>query len=283
VEKSTAIPGLSRDDINARTIILPPIKEQQQIIEKIEELFSELEAGRRQLETVREQLKTYRQAVLKSAFEGKLTNENLIGSKLPEGWKLVKLKEIVSVLGDGLHGTPFYSQSGEYYFINGNNLGNGKIILKRDTKTVDNGEFHKYKKELTERTILVSINGTLGNIAFYNNEKIILGKSACYFNLLDCADKKFISYAFQTLRFINYANQNATGSTIKNVSLKAMREFEFPIPPTIEKQRFIVGEIESRFYECDKIEATIETCLQRTEALKQSIFKQAFEGKLVKQ
>lgn len=261
---------------------VPPLSEQKQIVDKIEELFSELDAGRRQLESVKEQLKTYRQAVLKSAFEGKLTNENVLASELPVGWRWVKLKEIVSVLGDGLHGTPSYSQSGEYYFINGNNLRNGKIILKSDTRTVDGSEYQKYKKELNDRTILISINGTLGNMAFFNNEKIILGKSACYFNLLDCADKKFICYALQSLRFINYANRTATGSTIKNVSLKAMREFELLMPPTKEKQIFIVNEIESRFSACDKLEGTIEACLQQTEALKQTILNYAFEGKLVK-
>ena len=47
-------------------------------------------------------------------------------------WKAVQLKDIVSVLGDGLHGTPIYSDDGEYFFINGNNLEDGKIVLKEN-------------------------------------------------------------------------------------------------------------------------------------------------------
>jgi len=45
--------------------------------------------------------------------------------ELPKSWVWCRLGEIVSILGDGLHGTPQYSKDGEYYFINGNNLING--------------------------------------------------------------------------------------------------------------------------------------------------------------
>jgi len=98
-----------------------------------------------------------------------------------EGWKEVKLEEVTSKLGDGLHGTPKYDDKGEYYFVNGNNLQNGKIIFKEDTKRISKNEYEKIKKELNERTILVAINGTLGNVGLYKGQKIALGKSACYF------------------------------------------------------------------------------------------------------
>jgi type I restriction enzyme S subunit len=187
------------------------------------------------------------------------------------------------VLGDGLHGTPKYSGSGEYYFINGNNLSDGKIEIKENTKRVSINEYEKYKKPLNESTIFVSINGTLGNTAFYNAERVILGKSACYFNVLKTIDKQYVRYCITSQRFINYAHKNATGSTIKNVGLKAMREFEIPLPPTLEEQHAIVAEIESRLSVCDKIEESIEQSLKQSESLRQSILKKAFEGKLVPQ
>ena len=82
---------------------------------------------------------------------------------------------------------------------------------------------------------------------------------------------------------MNYAYKNATGSTIKNVSLKAMREFEIPIPSTLEEQQKIVQEIETKLSIVDKIELDLEYNLKKTEALRQSILKKAFEGKLVPQ
>lgn len=72
-ESSTAIPGLNRDHAYGEKISLPPLAEQQRIVAKIEELFSELDKGVENLHTAQQQLKVYRQALLKHAFEGKLT------------------------------------------------------------------------------------------------------------------------------------------------------------------------------------------------------------------
>ncbi len=152
-------------------------------------------------------------------------------------WKEYTLEQISTILGDGLHGTPKYSINGKYAFINGNNLSNGKIIIKSDTKRVDKCEYEKYKKDLNNRTLLVSINGTLGNIAEYNEEKIILGKSACYFNVKEDIDKYFIKYILLSKTFQDYLNNQATGTTIKNISLKQMREYNFLLPPLETQQK----------------------------------------------
>ena len=151
-------------------------------------------------------------------------------------WKKTQLVDVVSILGDGLHGTPKYDKNGEYYFINGNNLSNGKIVFKDDTKRVSHTEYEKYKKNLNDRTVLVSINGTLGNVALYNGEKCILGKSACYFNVKDEVDKQFIKYVVNTRDFKEYISRFANGTTIKNVSLKVMRNYEFLLPQITEQQ-----------------------------------------------
>lgn len=155
-------------------------------------------------------------------------------------WKETTLEDCTSLLGDGLHGTPQYTQNGEYAFVNGNNLVNGRIIIKSDTKRVNRTQFEKYKKELCDRTIMVSINGTLGNVALYNGEKIILGKSACYFNVLESVDKDFIRYVVSSPSFRTYLETNATGTTIKNISLKQMRDYSFYIPG-YETQKRISG------------------------------------------
>ena len=90
--------------------------------------------------------------------------------EIPKGWEWCRLRQITSLLGDGIHGTPEYDPNGEYYFVNGNNLQDKKIVIKPDTKKVSREEYLKYKKNLNKHTVLVSINGTLGNIGFYNDE-----------------------------------------------------------------------------------------------------------------
>ena len=175
---------------------------------------------------------------------------------VPEGWMWCRLGEISSELGDGIHGTPEYKQNGSCYFINGNNLSNGKIIIKEETKTVGEEQYRRYKKSLSSKTMFVSINGTLGSIAFYNNEHIILGKSVCYFNLVNERLKYFFYFLLNSQYFQKYAKEVATGSTIKNVSLKAMNSFLIPLPPLFEQQR-IVTKIEELFAQLDFITTTL--------------------------
>ncbi|MFN8274909.1 MAG: restriction endonuclease subunit S [Flavobacteriaceae bacterium] len=194
-------------------------------------------------------------------------------------WEKKELKELTTILGDGLHGTPKYTIDGDYYFINGNNLKDGKIEFKENTKRVNVDEFNKHKKNLNDRTVLVSINGTLGNVAFYNGEKIILGKSACYFNLKEKVDKGFVKYVLSSRYFIDYAHREATGATIKNVSLKSMREFKVPLPP-LKEQQTIVRQLDALRAETQKLEAIYQKKIADLEELKKSILQKAFAGEL---
>ena len=180
-------------------------------------------------------------------------------------WKEVTLGEISSKIGDGLHGTPKYDDEGPYYFINGNNLNCGKIIIKDDTKRVGIDEFVKNQKELNEQTLLVSINGTIGNVAKYNNEPCILGKSACYINVIKEVDKEFIYYVLTSANFKRNITNEATGTTIKNVSLKQMREYKFNIPCNIADQRRIAS-----------ILSSLDRKIELNKEMAQAIFKNWF-------
>ena len=180
-------------------------------------------------------------------------------------WKEVRLGELSSKIGDGLHGTPKYDDEGPYYFINGNNLNFGKIIIKDDTKRVGKDEFVKNQKELNEQTILVSINGTIGNVAKYNNELCILGKSACYINVIKEVDKEFIYYVLTSANFKRNITNEATGTTIKNVSLKQMREYKFNIPCNISDQHriaSILSSLDRKIELNNKINADLEEMAQ---------------------
>jgi len=196
-------------------------------------------------------------------------------SEMKKNWEVKTLSELTTFLGDGLHGTPKYTDDGDYYFVNGNNLMDGKIIFKDNTKRVSIDEYTKYKKNLTDRTVLVSINGTLGNVAFYNNEKIMLGKSACYFNLLDTVDKKYIKYIISSQYFLDYAHQEATGATIKNVSLKTMRAFKVPLPPLPEQKR-IVTLLDTVFSDLEQTRAKTEQNIKNARELFDSYLQQVF-------
>lgn len=212
--------------------------------------------------------------------------EDEVPFEIPDNWCWVRLGNLVSVLGDGIHGTPEYDVDGEYYFVNGNNLANGRIVFKGATKKVSYAEYVKYAKELNSKTILVSINGTIGNVAFYDGEKVVLGKSACYFNLLNYLEKRYLYRTLKTDYFIKYAVSNATGSTIKNVSLKVMKEWIVPLPPLGEQMR-IVARLEEILPLVDAYEKAYNELQELNKTfpvkLKNSLLQMAIEGKLVEQ
>lgn len=262
------IGGVSMNKFKDIQIPLPPLPEQQCIVSIIEKAFEAIDKAientQKNLQNVKELFESY----LNSVFENS-----------SEGWERKTLKELTTVLGDGLHGTPKYSLEGEYHFINGNNLTNGVIQIKENTKRVSVEEFNKYKKNLTDRTVLVSINGTLGNVAFYNGEKIILGKSACYFNLTDSIYKNFVKYVLSSSYFLLYAHKESTGATIKNVSLRTMREFLVPVP-VLKTQHKIVEKLDAIKTETQNLEAYYQQKLANLEELKKSILNKAFAGEL---
>ena len=206
--------------------------------------------------------------------------------EIPATWNWARLSNITSILGDGIHGTPEYDATGTVYFINGNNLSNGSIEIKADTKKVSEQEAEKHKRLLNSTTVLVSINGTLGNVAFYNGENVILGKSACYFNLMGNIDKQYIKHILETEYFTEYAKNVATGSTIKNVPLAGMRNFLIPVPPITEQHRIILGMVRLahsivRYNDAQTKLDLLNNVLN--EKLKKSVLQEAIQGKLVPQ
>ena len=206
--------------------------------------------------------------------------------EIPATWNWARLSNITSILGDGIHGTPEYDATGTVYFINGNNLSNGSIEIKADTKKVSEQEAEKHKRLLNSTTVLVSINGTLGNVAFYNGENVILGKSACYFNLMGNIDKQYIKHILETEYFTEYAKNVATGSTIKNVPLAGMRNFLIPVPPITEQHRIILAMVRlahsiDRYNDAQTKLDLLNNVLN--EKLKKSVLQEAIQGKLVPQ
>lgn len=143
---------------------------------------------------------------------------------------IVTLQSVCDDLNDGLHKAPIFNPEGEYLFVNATNLQNGEIVDKGEGKRADYAEFCKYGIDLNENTILYSIDGTIGNMAWYRNEKVILGKGACYLKVKSSVFAPYIYYLLQSDYFTGYVKSMKTGSTIHHISLQTMREFTFTLP-----------------------------------------------------
>lgn len=173
-------------------------------------------------------------------------------------WDNDTLDNLTERIGDGLHGTPEYVSQSDIYFINGNNLIDGRIQINETTKKVSIETFEQNDKKLNENTLLISINGTIGSIARYNSEKVMLGKSVGYFNFKENPD--FYYYLLNTSNIQNYFISELTGSTIKNLSLKTLRETKvnFPKSPEQVKISYFLKTVDEKIQALKKKHSLLE-------------------------
>ncbi len=173
-------------------------------------------------------------------------------------WDNDTLDNLTERIGDGLHGTPEYVSKSDIYFINGNNLIDGRIQINETTKKVSIETFEQNDKNLNENSLLISINGTIGSIARYNSEKVMLGKSVGYFNFKENPD--FFYYLLNTSNIQNYFISELTGSTIKNLSLKTLRETKvnFPKSPEQAKISYFLKTVDEKIVALKKKQSLLE-------------------------
>lgn len=189
-------------------------------------------------------------------------------------WQCNTLDNCCYKISDGIHSTPIYSKSGDFSFINGNNLINGKIHFE-NAKLVDSKEALKHKRNLTyNETILLSINGTIGNIALYRGEKIILGKSAAYINIkANFLNPLFLYYFLETNSLQRYFRSELTGTTIKNLSIKSIKKTKLYIP-NITEQRKIGDFFRKLDQQIELEEKKLELLEQQKRGYMQKLFSQ---------
>lgn len=257
--KDAAYPSISLSDVGNLVVDMKPESERNEIVSVLQHTESIITLRQQQLQKLNELVK----ARFLEMFGDPVVNK--------KGWDAEILNNLCNGIGDGLHGTPEYDDAGKYAFINGNNLMNGAIEVTPSTKMVNAETFGKYYIEISENAILLSINGTLGKLAFYNGEEIILGKSACYCNLKSEINREFVYGVMQTNAFSNFLERNATASTIKNVGLKAIREFRLILPPEGLQKQFV------KFSkQVDKSKAVAQKALDEAQLLFDSLMQKYF-------
>jgi type I restriction enzyme, S subunit len=280
---------VTKGKFEATEIPYPSKPIQQQIVSKIEELFSELDKSIEELKTAQQQLKVYRQAVLKWAFEGKLTNENVKDGELPVGWKLVKIQELAESNKHALKAGPFGSSlKKEFYTATGYKIYGQEQVINDDAFF---GDYYVNEEKYQELSscrikpfdILISLVGTVGKVLLLpeNCQPGIINPRLIKISLnTEIYLPKFFKYYFESAAVKSFYGAETRGTTMDVLNLGIIKTIPFPLC-SIEEQQQIVQEIESRLSVCDKIEETITNSLKQAEALRQSILKKAFEGKLM--
>lgn len=283
----TTVVGIQQKKLDKIKISLPPLPQQRkiaQILSTVDNVIQKTEAAITKYQAIKQGLMqdlftrgiNLQTGKLRPPYSeaSHLYKETELGM-VPREWEVVKLKDITEKIGDGIHATPKYTEISDYYFINGNNLRNGRIILSDNTNCVSEDEYKKHYIDISTQTILISINGTIGNIAYYKGEKVILGKSAAFIN---CQQKILKGYVYQSLlthRIKKYFENELTGSTIKNLSLNSIRNTPILLPDYSEQT-----EISKRLNNIDSKIESEQNYLSKLNSLKQGLMQDLLTGRV---
>jgi type I restriction enzyme, S subunit len=318
LEKSTAIPGLSRDDAYALRVAIPPTREQRRIVAKIEELFSELDKGVGALTTVREQLKVYRQSVLKHAFEGKLTEEwrkrnkgelkdssvlineiakqrsgrivHLPAPELPDEWACVRAEDICVFITKGT--TPQKNQlhagNGEVPFIKVYNLTTSGHLDFTVNPTFTEKEVHEgslSRSKVFPNDVLMNIVGPpLGKVSIvpHTFAEWNINQAIAIFRTSFLRPRLLAYYlAYEGTQRPLEKKAKATAGQF-NLTLEICRDIPIPVIDSLE-QEVLEQALENILSTMSALEADIAQAISASQALRHSILKQAFSGQLVAQ
>jgi type I restriction enzyme S subunit len=281
--------NISQTVLKEVPIALPPLAEQHRIVAKIEELFASVDKGVEALKTAQQQLKVYRQAVLKYAFEGRLTHPDLKEGELPEGWEYKPLKDLVSKISDGPFGSNLKSNDYVDEGVRVIRLENiGELEFKDDLKSyISNEKFETLKgHSVSHGDIIFSsfISGSIRIVILPETLKLAINKADCFLIRPNpqIAMSEFLLFYLSSRKAYNQLVKEVHGATRPRINTTQLRETQIPYtsPAT---QHEVVDYVRSRFSVCEQLEESIAEGLKKSEALRQSILKKAFEGKLVPQ
>ncbi len=250
-------------------IPVPPLDEQHRIVTKIEELFSSLDKGIESLKAAQQQLKIYRQSVLKWAFEGSESALEML------------LEDCCSHIVDCLHSTPKFVKNG-YYCVDTTCIEDSKILYEK-IRYVDKSTFIERIARLKpkENDILFAREGTVGTALLVpRGIDICLGQRMMMFRLKEIVLPKYLLYFLQSPHFKIQYEPFIGGTTSPHLNINNLKKFRVKVM-SVEAQLKTISEIDQRLSVCNKLEETFIPELQQTEVLRQSIFKKAFEGRLV--
>ena len=243
----STVRNLNIDIVKQTNISLPPLNEQKRIVAKIEKLFSNLDNSDKYLLHLEKQLKRYKQSVLKSAFEGE--------------YKKIQWNEVTNII-NGKHYTDVVNENGKYPIY-----GSAGIINYADEYLCN------------EDTVIVGRKGTI-NKPLFVKEKFWNIDTA--FGIEANKERLAPMYLYYFSLSFNFLELNQS-TTIPSLTKSNLLKINMPLPDTLDEQQEIVNQIEKHFSIIDKLETVVQQSIKESKRLRQSILKQAFEGKLVEQ
>jgi type I restriction enzyme, S subunit len=299
LNKSTAIPGLNRQDAYDLEIGLPPLAEQTRIATKLDELLAQVDTLKARIDGIPVLLKRFRQSVLAAAVSGKLTEEWRT-KKASEGttspnndWKTIRIDQAsadekyslaIGPFGSNLKVSDYRDDGKPLVFVREIRAG---CFGDKKTKFITPEKFDELSAhQISAGDILVTKMGDPpGDVAIYPatapdavitadciklrvNESVIL--------------REYAYYQMKSNFFRQKVQEISAGVAQQKVSLGNFREITLLVPSR-EEQREIVRHVGELLAFADQLEARVKAAQVRIDGLTQSILAKAFRGEVVPQ
>lgn len=266
-----AQPNISPKVIEFISIPLPPIKEQQRIVNRIESLFAKIDRAKELIENTLAQFEQNKMAILHKAFTGELTvkwrKENNINEK--NFFNKVKLKNVIKLIsGRDVSVSLCNDKSiGIPYILGASNIKDNKFFIER---WIENPVVVSEKND-----ILLSVKGTIGKLYLQKEEKINISRQIMALRALNELNTHYLYYFL--LRECERLKFEGNG-LIPGISRKDILDLNILLP-TLEEQQEIVNILDNLLAKYNKIK-NLEQQLEKIELLKKAILAKVFRGEL---
>lgn len=314
-------PRVSYDTISDFDIGLPPLPEQRRIVEKIEELVSRLDAGVKSLETAQKQLERYRQSLLKTAVEGRLTqewreeyegelesasellewaenhpeiNKYKSGNRLneieedilfdiPDCWTWAQIGDVAKQIQYGYTASAEDNEVGPK-FLRISDIQNNSVDWEEAPYCeIEDNEKKKYLLNSGD-IVFARTGGTVGKNFLLQGKfpESVFASYLIRLVLLDRIHEEYVYQFFQSLFYWRQITEGKIGVGQPNVNATKLASLAIPVPPSQEQNK-IVELLDGKLSVVDNSQSVISSELKRASRLRQAILKKAFEGRLVPQ
>ena len=290
IKSGTAQPFVKVKDTLARRELIPPLAEQQRIVEILEEQFSRLDAALESVRIVREKAAQFRRSLLHAAFTGALTGHVVASGELPEGWKIVTLDDLVDEKASIVDG-PFGSNlKSSHYTDRGarvvrlQNIGYGQFVPADAFISLEHFEKLSKHNVVGGDLLFASLGENLPRtcLAPFFDEPTIVKADCIRVRLSKSVNPNFVLYATQRPEAQKWASDQLHGMGRPRLGLSGIRGFSLPLPKMAEQNR-IVEVLDEQFQKIGGALSVATAVEQRSTALRRSLLHAAFTGKLTEQ
>lgn len=281
--------GFNKKDLSNFLLPLPPIAEQQRIVDRVESLFTKLDEAKEKVQEVIDQYELRTSSILHKAFVGDLSLKwRTMHGKTKENWDVKRIKDVCKPRAGYAFNSKKFQNHG-CQIIRMGNLYGGVLDLSRSPVFICEDELDEKiinRAKIKNGDILITLTGTKYKrdygyaVCIENPENLYVNQRILCLTPNANINRDYLLYYLRSNIFRDIFFSNETGGVNQgNVSSKFVENIEIQVPP-IEEQIAIITVMNNILLKEERAKKFAECVLQRIDLMKKSILTKAFRGEL---